>query len=110
MLDYSADAATLGKNVGDDLAEGKPTLPLIHAMARADAGTCQRLRQIVEQGDADALPDVVAAIDEHDSLAYSRARAQDYARDAEAALAGLPENDYTAALRGLAQYAVSRDH
>ncbi|GAB1406975.1 polyprenyl synthetase family protein [Thermomonas brevis] len=110
VLDYASDAATLGKNLGDDLAEGKMTLPLIHAMSKADAGTCQRLRQIVEQGDADALPEVVAAINEHDSLAYSRARAQDYARDAEAALAGLPENDYTAALRGLAQYAVGRDH
>ena len=110
VLDYASDAATLGKNLGDDLAEGKMTLPLIHAMAQADAGTCQRLRQIVEQGDADALPEVVAAINEHDSLAYSRARAQDYARDAQAALAGLPDNAYTAALRGLAQYAVSRDH
>ena len=110
VLDYASDAATLGKNLGDDLAEGKMTLPLIHAMAQADAGTCQRLRQIVEQGDADALPEVVAAINEHHSLAYSRARAQDYARDAQAALAGLPDNAYTAALRGLAQYAVSRDH
>ena len=110
VLDYASDAATLGKNLGDDLAEGKMTLPLIHAMAQADAGTCQRLRQIVEQGDVDALPEVVGAIAEHGSLDYSRARARDYARDAEAALAGLPDNAYTAALRGLAQYAVGRDH
>ena len=103
-------AATLGKNLGDDLAEGKMTLPLIHAMAQADAGTCQRLRRIVEQGDMDALPEVMAAIAEHDSLAYCRARAQAYARDAEAALLDLPDNAYVAALRGLAHYAVSRDH
>ena len=110
VLDYASDAATLGKNLGDDLAEGKMTLPLIHAMAQADAGTCQRLRQIVEQGEVEALPEVLAAIREHDSLGYSRRRAQDYARDAEDALAGLPDNAWTAALRGLAQYAVSRDH
>ena len=110
VLDYASDAATLGKNLGDDLAEGKMTLPLIHAMAQADAGTCQRLRQIVEQGDMDALPEVMAAIAEHDSLAYCRARAQAYARDAEAALLDLPDNAYVAALRGLAHYAVSRDH
>lgn len=110
VLDYASDAATLGKNLGDDLAEGKMTLPLIHAMAQADAATCQRLRQIVEQGDVDALPEVVAAIAEHGSLDYSRDRAQEYARDAEAALASLPGNAYTAALRGLARYAVGRDH
>ena len=110
VLDYASDAATLGKNLGDDLAEGKMTLPLIHAMAQADAGTCQRLRQIVEQGDMDALPEVMAAIADHDSLAYCRNRAEDYARDAEAALIGLADNAYVAALRGLAQYAVSRDH
>ena len=110
VLDYASDAQTLGKNLGDDLAEGKMTLPLIHAMAQADAGTCQRLRQVVEQGDADALPEVMAAIAEHDSLAYCHKRAEDYARNAEDALLGLPENAYVAALRGLAQYAVSRDH
>ena len=110
VLDYASDAQTLGKNLGDDLAEGKMTLPLIHAMAQADAGTCQRLRQVVEQGDADALPEVMAAIAEHDSLAYCHKRAEDYARKAEDALLGLPENAYVAALRGLAQYAVSRDH
>ena len=110
VLDYASDPATLGKNLGDDLAEGKMTLPLIHAMAQADAGTCQRLRQIVEQGDMDALPEVMAAIAEHDSLGYCRQRAGDYAREAEAALIGLPDNAYVAALRGLAQYALSRDH
>ena len=52
VLDYTADAADLGKNLGDDLAEGKATLPLIHAMAHADDATRQRLRHIVEQGDA----------------------------------------------------------
>lgn len=110
VLDYSADAGVLGKNLGDDLAEGKATLPLIHAIAHSDAGTAARLRGIVEAGDADALDEVVAAIHATDGLDYSRARALDFARRAEAALAGLPANPYVDALRGLVGYAVNRDH
>ena len=110
VLDYASDAATLGKNLGDDLAEGKMTLPLIHAMRLADHATREQLRTIVENGDVDALPDVIAAINAHDSLAYSRARAEEFAALAEAALAGLPDNEASASLRGLAHYAVSRNH
>ncbi len=109
VLDYSADEATLGKHLGDDLAEGKATLPLIHAMANADDGTRQRLRAIVESGDVAALPDAIAAIHAHGSLDYSRARAAAHARQAEDALASLPANDAVDALRGLARHAVSRD-
>ncbi|MBB6366491.1 octaprenyl-diphosphate synthase [Xanthomonas sacchari] len=110
VLDYTADAADLGKNLGDDLAEGKATLPLIHAMAHADDATRARLRQIVEQGDASAMPEVLAAIEASSSIDYSRRRAADYATAAERALDGLPENEAVAALRGLARYAVSRKH
>ena len=110
VLDYSADEAALGKHLGDDLAEGKATLPLIHAMAHSDAATRARLRSIVEQGDIDALPEVIAAIHAQGSLDYSRARAIEYARAAEAALDGLDGNDAVAALHGLARYATDRDH
>ncbi|MDQ7759383.1 polyprenyl synthetase family protein [Xanthomonas sacchari] len=110
VLDYTADAADLGKNLGDDLAEGKATLPLIHAMAHADNVTRARLRQIVEQGDASAMPEVLAAIEASGGIDYSRRRAADYAAAAERALDGLPENEAVAALRGLARYAVERRH
>jgi octaprenyl-diphosphate synthase len=110
VLDYASDAATMGKNLGDDLAEGKMTLPLIHAMAHADAAARAELRRIVEDGDLDGMPAVLAAIDRSGGLDYSRTRARAYARDAEAALAGLGENPHLAALRGLAAYAVGRDH
>jgi octaprenyl-diphosphate synthase len=110
VLDYSADAEALGKNLGDDLAEGKATLPLIHAMANADGPTRQRLRAIVEQGDASAMPEVLAAIERAGSLDYSRRRAHEYAAAAEAALDGLPDGEAVAALRGLARYAVERGH
>ncbi|MEF3080817.1 polyprenyl synthetase family protein [Luteimonas sp. SMYT11W] len=110
VLDYSGDADALGKNLGDDLAEGKATLPLIHAMAQAAPDVRARLRTIVETGDTDALPEVLAAIEAAGSLDYSRARALEYAEAAERALAGLGDNDAVAALRGLARYAVERGH
>ena len=110
VLDYASDAATLGKNLGDDLAEGKATLPLIHAMQHSDAETKAVLRHAIEHGDSDAMPQVLVAIESCGSLDYSRARAQQHADDAEAALSELEDNEYVAALRGLASYAVSRDH
>ncbi len=110
VLDYSADETDLGKHLGDDLAEGKATLPLIHAMAHADQPTRARLRSIVEQGDGDALPEALDAIHSTGGLDYSRQRAGEYAAAAEQALEGLVENDAIAALRGLAHYATNRNH
>ncbi|KAF1689593.1 polyprenyl synthetase family protein [Pseudoxanthomonas taiwanensis] len=110
VLDYTADAAELGKNLGDDLAEGKATLPLIRAMDRSDAATRERLRRIVQEGDTSAMAEVLAAIHATGGLEYSRQRAMDYARAAEAALSILPESEAVAALRGLARYAVERTH
>ncbi|TLX21757.1 octaprenyl-diphosphate synthase [Thermomonas fusca] len=110
VLDYASDAATLGKNLGDDLAEGKMTLPLIHAMAHSDDNVRAELRRIVEHGDLDGLATVQAAIARCGSLDYSRARAMEYADAADAALAALPGNAHIDALRGLARYSVNRDH
>ena len=110
VLDYSADEAALGKHLGDDLAEGKATLPLIHAMAQSDAATRGRLRAIIEGGDVDALPEAIAAIRAQGSLDYSRVRAAEYAGAAGRALEGLEDNEAVAALRGLARYATERDH
>ena len=110
VLDYTADAEALGKNLGDDLAEGKATLPLIHAIRHSDTGTAERLRAIVQEGDAGAMPEVLAAIRATGGLDYSRERARHYAAMAGQALDGLPESDALAALRGLARYAVERGH
>jgi octaprenyl-diphosphate synthase len=109
VLDYAADETTLGTQLRDDLAEGKATLPLIHAMARSDAATRALLRRALEEGDAEAMPEVQAAIAAAGSLAYSLERARDYARAAERSLDGLAPNAAVAALRGLARYAVDRD-
>jgi octaprenyl-diphosphate synthase len=109
VLDYTADADALGKNLGDDLAEGKATLPVIHAMQHGDAATRARIRRAIEDGDVDAMPDIVAAIRQCGSLAYSERRAREYADAALAALAPLAPNPQLEALRALALYAVDRD-
>jgi octaprenyl-diphosphate synthase len=110
VLDYTADAGALGKNLGDDLAEGKATLPLIHAMDHATPDQRNHLARIVRDCDVDALPQVVAAIRASGSLDYSMQVAERHARAAEAALAGLPDNRWTRALHTLARYSIERGH
>jgi octaprenyl-diphosphate synthase len=110
VLDYTSDADTLGKNLGDDLAEGKATLPLIHAIRNSEARVRDQLRAAIEHGDTGALPQVLAAIHASGGLEYSRERARAYAVLAERAIADLDDNEYVSALRGLARYAVDRDH
>jgi octaprenyl-diphosphate synthase len=110
VLDYTADASTLGKNLGDDLAEGKATLPLIHALGRVDAASRARMAKAIEQGDTDALPEIVSAIRASGSLEYSQRIARTYADEAIAALDTLPESPQLAALRGLAVYSVEREY
>ncbi len=108
VLDYSADEAVLGKHLGDDLAEGKATLPLIHAITRADAATRDLLRAAIEEGDASAMPTVLRAIEAGGSLGYSLERASEFAAAAIRALDGLAGNPGGDALRSLARYAVDR--
>ena len=110
VLDYTADAAALGKNLGDDLAEGKATLPLIHAMDQSPPERREELARIVRDCDVDALPQVVAAIRQSGSLDYSRHVAERHARAAESALAGLPDNRWVRALHSLARYSIERGH
>ena len=110
VLDYTASAAEMGKNLGDDLAEGKATLPLIHAIAHSHEPVRARLREIVQAGDGQAMPEVLDAIHATGGLEYSQRRAADYAEAAEQALEDLAENEAIAALRGLARYAINRTH
>jgi octaprenyl-diphosphate synthase len=108
VLDYASDAGTLGKNIGDDLAEGKPTLPLILAIQRSDPAQAAMLKRAIQAGGLDALDDVLAAIRATDALAASRERAHAYAHSARQALAALPAGDARDALAVLADYAVDR--
>lgn len=108
VLDYTSDAETLGKNVGDDLAEGKPTLPLIHALKHAPADSVQALRRVIETGGLESLELVIAAIRNSGALEYTEGRAHHYAQQALAALAAVPECIEADALAVLAEYSVAR--
>ena len=110
VLDYTADADTLGKNLGDDLAEGKATLPVIHCMSHCDDALRQRIAQAIETGDLQAMPEIVNAIHAHGSLDYSRAVAERYAAQATEALQCCPPSAFKDALLGLARYAIDRNH
>jgi len=108
VLDYASDADTLGKNVGDDLAEGKPTLPLIVAIERSAPEQADMLRRAIRAGGLDALDDVLAAIRATGALEASRERARGFARSAHAALEALPPSAARDALGVLADYAIDR--
>ncbi|EPL3704419.1 octaprenyl diphosphate synthase [Morganella morganii] len=109
VLDYDADNATLGKNTGDDLDEGKPTLPLLHAMHNGNTEESALIRQAIEQGNGrHLLEQVLATMKRCGSLAYTYARAEEEADKAIAALSALPDSQYKDALAGLAHIAVRR--
>jgi octaprenyl-diphosphate synthase len=110
VLDYVSDAGTLGKNIGDDLAEGKATLPLIYAIERAAPAQAASLRRAIETGGLDSLDNIVAAIRDSGALERSRQKAQMYADAAKAALSTLPQSPARTALAVLVDYALQRDH
>ncbi|MDX1454745.1 MAG: octaprenyl diphosphate synthase [Gammaproteobacteria bacterium] len=108
VLDYSADADELGKNVGDDLAEGKPTLPLIHVLATGSEAQQQLVTAAIENGGIDTLEQVLEAIEASGALDYTRQRAEDYAARARKALSQLPANDFTKAMEAVIDLAIHR--
>jgi octaprenyl-diphosphate synthase len=108
LLDYVSDAGTLGKNIGDDLAEGKPTLPVIYALQRATDEQARSLRHAIEHGGLDSLDHIIAAIRDSGALERTRECAQQHARAAHEALLSLPASEYRDALAALADYAVER--
>ena len=108
VLDYSASSAELGKNIGDDLAEGKPTLPLIHAMRHGTAEEARVIREAIEQGGLEYIDIVTRTIESTGALDYTARLASDEADRAIASLAMLPESPAREAMLGLARFAVSR--
>ena len=108
MLDYGASSQQIGKNIGDDLAEGKLTLPVLRALQMSDAVTQERLRQIIQGGCVDQLDEVVAAIQSTDAFAYCQRLAQQHADLAQQAIQSLPDTVYRTGLSSLAEFAVTR--
>ena len=110
ILDYTADAAAMGKNVGDDLAEGKPTLPLINAIARSEGHDKEVLEKAITNASRDNLDEVMAIIEKTGSLAYTGRIAREQASLAQQALKVLPDSDYKAALFNLAEFSIERSY
>ena len=107
-LDYEGDSAVMGKNIGDDLAEGKATLPLIRTMKYGRPEDAALVRDALETRCSDALTAVRAAVRRSGALDYTRDRAVEFAARAADSLARLPANIYREALEALASFAVAR--
>ena len=110
VLDYSADSEEIGKNIGDDLAEGKPTLPLIHAMRHGTPEQAQTIRHAIEQGGRDDIDAVRDAIESTGAITYTAQSAREAAEQAMGALAPLPTSAYKDALYALAEFSVNRSY
>jgi octaprenyl-diphosphate synthase len=108
VLDYSGDAQEIGKNLGDDLAEGKPTLPLIYAMQHGTPEQAAVIRAAIEEGDISRFDEVLQIVQQTGALDYTLQQAQHEADLARAELANFPETQYKRSLLELAELAASR--
>lgn len=112
VLDYAGDTESLGKNVGDDLAEGKPTLPLVYAMANAPSAEIEVIKNclVADSVDTDALRDVIDIVGSSGAIDYTRSLAEEQADMARSCLSGLPESKYRQALYDMVDFAVNRQN
>ncbi len=111
VMDYSSKEEKMGKQAGDDLAEGKPTLPLLHAMKHGTKEQSELIKTVIEQGNGrEQLEPILAAMKTLGSLEYAKKRAEEEAQKAILALKVLPETDYKNALIALAHHAVNRQY
>jgi octaprenyl-diphosphate synthase len=109
ILDYAADANDMGKNMGDDLAEGKPTLPLLYAMWHGSAAQQTLIRDAIKHSNGmDNLDSILKAMKDTNSLEYTKAQAKKAAQQAIDALAPIQDSQYKQALIGLAKLSVER--
>ena len=110
VLDYSASSDDMGKNMGDDLAEGKPTLPLIYAMQHGTAQQAEMIKAAIEKGGLEHIDAITRAIHATGALDYTRNVAKNEAELAIAQLENIPESDYKQALITLAHFSVERSY
>jgi len=109
VLDYSGSSDVIGKNVGDDLAEGKPTLPLLFAMKHGTPEQAEIIRNAIKQGDASHFDEILAIVQSTGALDHARRQAESEADLARNALTVIPDSQYKAALLELSAFAVSRE-
>ena len=109
-LDYGRNNRELGKNIGGDLAEGKPTLPLIYTLRQGDTRQRELIRSAIEEGGLAQIEAVIDAIESTGSITYTARRAEDEAAQAIQALAVIPDSPYKQALHDLAHFSVHRSY
>jgi octaprenyl-diphosphate synthase len=109
VLDYGRDNHDLGKNIGDDLAEGKPTLPLIYTLRQGNNRQRELIRTAIEEGGLAQMDEVMDAIESTGSITYTARRAEVEASRASAALAAIPDSPYKQALLDLAHFSAHRN-
>jgi Geranylgeranyl pyrophosphate synthase len=107
-LDYAGSCEELGKNIGDDLADGKCTLPVIKALTECSAADRAVLSQAIEQGDHTQFAKVSRIVSDSTGLRYTKERAQQSVREAIAAITVLPESEYRDGMITLAELAIAR--
>ena len=110
LLDYNIAADSIGKSIGDDLAEGQPTLPLIHAIRNANPDDVQIVRHALEHGDRSSIDNVLRIIESTDSIAYTSRLAAFECEQARKALQALPASPYRDALDDIALFALHRSY
>lgn len=110
VLDYTAEASELGKSIGDDLAEGKPTLPIIYAMQQASPEEAALIKQAIEQGGIEMMKEITAIIKRTGAIDYTTQMAERQAWQAQEALSLIPDSPYRDAMIQLANLAVNRRH
>lgn len=110
VLDYSGQADDIGKNVGDDLREGKATLPLIYLMEHGTAEQRDLVRNCIENGDEQHFDAVLFAVTTSGALDYTKRKAEEAAARASASIISLPESEFKEALLKLSDFAVHRNH
>ena len=108
-LDYSSSPDKLGKNIGDDLSEGKPTLPLLYAMWHGTAGQADTIREAIKTGGLDQLSVITTAIEATSAISYTKNLAEEEAKRALASIKDVPQSPYKEALEDLAQFSFRRD-
>jgi octaprenyl-diphosphate synthase len=108
IMDYTSSSSEMGKNMGDDLAEGKPTLPLIQAIKTAAPAQAQLIKEAIKHGGLTHLDEILAIVKQTGALDYCLIRAQDESQQAISALDNVPDSTYKDALIGLAQLALKR--
>lgn len=109
-LDYHSSAEEMGKNIGNDLSEGKPTLPLIHALRKGSKAEVKLIRNAIKTGSSQDLDSIIAIIESTGAIEYTANAAKQHALKAQSTLTHIPESPYRQALHDLSAFVVERSY